>query len=333
MSTNRFNKIFATTCDQYNLGTAFLIWSIHYLIDQQQFYSLKTGKNELVPNNPLLNGTAHKMRPNRYRFSLNLKDILDKVSTSNYINHIRFFPDTKNLDQYAVENIKFQRDIEKYGIKVLNITSNKLQTLLPFLRAHYEDLNWQNNFEAVKKHCVHYWPNFFSNLEIFPSKLNNWHDIRENIAFHIRPFENKILNNTTHKNPTNVLIIQFQDFLFDGRQEILKIFDFLKFEYKKEKIKNWSTIHKKWSKNLKNYVLFCNDLELIVSNIIKNKKMDLKKYKINILKEAVILHLLMFKYNYNFKTNSDRLPNCTSEIYKLLIKNNRTGIEKIYDNQ
>jgi len=332
MSTNRFNKIFATTCDQYNLGTAFLVWSIHYLIDQQQFYSLQTRKNEIVPNNPLLNGTAHKMKRNRYSFSLNLKDILDEASTNNNFNHIRFFPDTKSLDQYAVENIKFQTDIEKYGIKVINITTNKLQTLLPFLRAHYEDLNWQNNFEAVKKHCLHYWPNFFNNLEIFPSKLTNWHDIRENIAFHIRPFENKDLNKN-HLSSDNVLHIQFQDLLFDGRQEILKIFDFLKFNYKKEKVKNWYTIHEKWSKNLKNYVLFCNDLELIVRNIIENKKMDLKKYKINVLKEAVILHLLMFKYNYNLRTQTNRLPNCTSKIYKLLIENNRIGIEKIYDNQ
>jgi len=128
-------------------------------------------------------------------------------------------------------------------------------------------------------------------------------------------------------------MVQFQDFLFHGKEEIFKILNFLNFTYKKEKIKYWCDIHKKWSTNLKNYVLFCNDIELIVQNIILNKKMDLKKYKINVLKEAVILHLLMFKYNYNLRTQTNRLPNCTAKIYKLLIENNRIGIEKIYDNQ
>jgi len=108
MYINRFNKIFATTCDQYNLGTAFLVWSIHYLIDQQQFYSLKTGKNEIVPNNPLSNGTAHKMKPNMFQYSLNLEDTLDKILINNSFNHLRFFPKTKILHQYTVENINFK---------------------------------------------------------------------------------------------------------------------------------------------------------------------------------------------------------------------------------
>ena len=61
--------------------------------------------------------------------------------------------------------------------------------------------------------------------------------------------------------------------------------------------------------------------------------MDLKKYKMNVLKEAVLLHLLMFKHDLNFKKQIEKIPNNTKDIFTLLEKNNRTGIEKLYDNQ
>ena len=43
--------------------------------------------------------------------------------------------------------------------------------------------------DLVKKHCLHRWPDFFTNKEIFDDKLESFHDIREQIAFNIRPYD------------------------------------------------------------------------------------------------------------------------------------------------
>ena len=56
-------------------------------------------------------------------------------------------------------------------------------------------------------------------------------------------------------------------------------------------------------------------------------------YKMDVLKEAVLLHFLMFKHDLNILIPIDRLPQDTSEIYKLLGKNPRTGIKKLYTEQ
>jgi hypothetical protein len=327
------NNIFATTCDQYNVGTAFLVWSIHHITGQKKYYSLEKEKTEVIPDNPLLHGTAHKTDLNVYWSTSNLENTIDRLNTSKSLNHVRFFPHTHSLSQYNIENKKFQNSIGEHGVKVINITCEKTQSLIGFLRANYEDLTWQNDIDKVKKHCLHYWPHFLDNADIFLNKLNTLHDIRENIAFNLRPYEFwKLYGNKTNSNK-NTYVSQIEDFLFNGEKEIKKILKFLNYEYEEAEINTWQEIHKQWSDDVKHYINFCNDIELIVKNIINNTEMDLKKYKMNVLKEAVILHLLMYKHDLNFKKQTDKMPNNTQDIFILLTKNDRVGIEKLYENQ
>ena len=73
-----------------------------------------------------------------------------------------------------------------------------------------------------------------------------------------------------------------------------------------------------------------NNVEKIADAIVSGTDMDLEKYNLDVLKEGVILHLLMYKHNLNFSNPINRLPNSTQQIHLLLSKNNRTGIENLY---
>jgi len=58
--------------------------------------------------------------------------------------------------------------------------------------------------------------------------------------------------------------------------------------------------------------------------------MNLEQYRMDVLKEGVLLHLLMFKHDLNLTKSIEKLPNDTQEIFKLLGRNNRTGQDEVY---
>jgi hypothetical protein len=111
-----------------------------------------------------------------------------------------------------------------------------------------------------------------------------------------------------------------------------KVLQFLGLECKEERIDTWCEIHAVWSWIHTPYLDFCNDIHEIIECIVNNKSMDLTKYNLDVLKEAVILHLLMFKHDLNLKLPVDHLPQDTQLIFSLLEENQRIGLEKLYHN-
>jgi hypothetical protein len=317
------NKIFAVTCDQFNLGTTFLIWSIHYCTNEKDFYSIADDEFVTISEDPFDGITAHKMRPNRYRPVFDVDAIINH--SGGKLNHFRDFS-KKYRDTGTSSTKPFLAKMETHGIKTINITCTGLQFLIGFLRFTYTEPNWQNNFDAVKKHCKHYWPRFFDDAHIYENRLTTWHDIREGIAFNIRPYQIPAIGN----NNKNIYDCEFEDLLTNGKKEILNILDFLDLKAHTPNLDHWCDMHDIWKGYLHHYINFCNDIEMIIESILKNKSIDLEQYRMDVLKEGVLLHLLMFKHGLNLTKSIEKLPHNTQEIFKLLGKNDRTGIQKIY---
>ena len=318
--------IFAVTNEQHSLGPHFLIWSIH-------INDLKSQKNSTIaniPSNPLVNKIAHKMPTNHCRTIESAKQMLELFNSKKELNHIRYSPMATSIKQQHEDNAKFQKILLENNVKIVNLTCTGLQHLTGFLRWNgYEEPDWQNKLDKIKEHCKHYWPQFFDNAEIFQSKLDSLHDIRENIAFNLRPNDYWQSFNGRNTNK-NIYHYQFEDFVLHGKETMIEIMKFLKLSYDETYYDEWCKIHDQWSQNVKNYVYFCNDIEHIVESIISNKSINLEKYQMNVLKEGVLLHFLMYKHDLNFNKAIEKLPLNTQEIYSLLGKNQRTGIEKLY---
>jgi hypothetical protein len=324
--------IFIVTGEQFNLGSHFLIWSIHHLSSQKKYYRQQGQSIETIPPNPLIDNTAHKMFTNHCRSIQSCQDTVEILSDSTNLNHIKFTPKKKTIEECNVEVLKCHSLMTANGIKVVNTTCNGLQHLIAFLRFSYQVANWQSNIDQVKEHCKHYWPHFFNNPEIYLDNLTSWHDIREGVAFNLRP--NDLIRSSPERiNGEMILHYKFEDLLLDGKVTIEKILKFLDLPYSDQILDDWCHIHTKWSIDLKHYIYFCNDIHEIVNNIVLERPMELVKYKMDVLKEGVLLHFLMFQHNLNLKTKIETLPTNTLEISKLLGKNNRTGLEKLYDNQ
>ena len=319
------NKIFAVTCDQFNLGTTFLIWSIYYCTNEKNYYRIKDDKFLEVPENPVDGVTAHQMKANTFTNLDNIEATMDQPGDN--LKHTRFSPDASYLETGVPSNKTFLSRMEKHGIKSINITCTGLQFLIGFLRWHDTEPNWQHNFDTVKKHCKHYWPGFFDNAHIYENRLHTWHDIRQGIAFNIRPYEFPAMGNNNNKNTYDC---EFEDLLTSGKKEILKILNFLKLKVHTPALDHWCDMHNIWRDYLQHYTHFCNNIEIIVESILNNRSMNLEQYRMDVLKEGVLLHLLMFKHELNLTKSVEKLPDDTQEIFKLLGKNNRTGHAEVY---
>ena len=322
--------IFSVTGEQFNLGSHFLIWSVHYLSSQKTYYRQQDKSTRKIPENPLTDDTAHRFLMNHCRSEESYLKTLEFLSDRTGLYHLKYTPRKKTIEESNEDIARFHVFMAEKNVKVLNTTCDDLQHLIAFLRFDYQIANWQYDMDKVKEHCQHYWPDFFKNKEIYLDNLNSWHDIREGIAFNLRPADlmRSAPNRIFHDN---ILHHRFEDFLQDGQGTIERVLNFLDLPYNNELIVDWSRIHAEWSEYLKHYIYFCNDIQLIVSNIVAERPMDLTKYKMDVLKEGVLLHFLMFQHELNLKVKMEVLPQNTKQIFALLGKNQRTGLEKLYD--
>jgi hypothetical protein len=284
----------------------------------------------ILPDNPLVGGTAHLMMPNSLPHGTDIKKTMEELKANNSLNHFRFFPsEDGTLVDYAMEVEKFHNRMAELDIKVINIGCEKFQGLIGFLRSHYEYPHWQKNMNKVKQHCLGYWPSFLDGKDVFADKMNSWHDLREAVAFRVRPYEHWKLWESKTTNKKNVYEYAIGNFISNPTEEIKKIFKFLGLDLNQSKLKEWISVQEQWRTNLDHYVDFCDDLEEIVYKIVNNQDMDLKKYQMNVLKEAVLLHFLIYKHNLNLNTKAETLPANTKNIFQLLCPNDSLGISRL----
>jgi len=323
--------IFLITNDQFNLGNVFLIWSVHYLSGSDDYYDGRIDAKRPIPDNPLLRVTAHKMKPNFVRTIESFLTVLDRIPKDHTINHIKFLIKAFSLEQHHRTNHELQMMSSSKGIKCINMTCADNQHLVGFLRHDIEQPQWQKDMDIVTEHCKHYWPYFFENASIFQDRLKTFHGIRENIAFNLRL--NDFWTHLPQRSDNDLIYhCQYDHWVKDGLDEMKKVLQFLGLECKEERVDTWCEIYSDWSRIHTPYLDFCNDIHKIIECIVNNKSMDLTKYNLDVLKEAVILHLLMFKHDLNLKLPVDHLPQDTKLIFPLLEENQRTGLEKLYHN-
>src|SRR6056300_317099 len=125
------HKIFAVTCDQFNLGTHFLIWSIHYCTNEKHFYNIRDDVFTTIPEDPFDGVTAHKMSANTVRPTDDIESIINQ--SGGKLNHIRGFPDASYLETGIPSNKTLLARMETHGIKSINLTCTGLQFLIGFL--------------------------------------------------------------------------------------------------------------------------------------------------------------------------------------------------------
>jgi len=319
------------------LGCTFLDWSIHYLSGQTQFHNINLGELELV-HDPLTNlGNAHRHKKNHPN---GLEETRKVIEWTRSVEHglVSFYPAPCNFEEDDTVSFsslldKQMRDYagiwqecsrENIPVVFVSIKSDPLYVLEPrSLDQSFLNKQKSLSLEEQKHVLIQYF---------FGDKINSsntvW-DQREQLALSIRPLNylsvEKYLDlSTAH------LYIDARELWHDGEALLRKILKYLDLNLYTTRLDHWKKIYYNWQQSQTKILKFSWNLDHICKSIVVDDYYDLTEYNLDLWKEAVIQHVILYKYGLNFKGwHLEKFPNNTKELHKLL-EPNQHNIEDIY---
>lgn len=171
--------------------------------------------------------------------------------------------------------------------------------------------------------------------EYFDKGKEDWEDVsslpwdrREYIALNFRPYST--INTANKVDLTNEKIYPFNvtNYYLNLQQHLPSMCNFIGIPVAEIPDATWehiSNIYTKWRTFRAEPVLWEMNLPIIVDSIVNGYNMDLTPYKLDIIKESVILHELLYKHNKNIRGYGlITLPLNTKDIHALLEDNFHT---------
>ena len=317
------------------IGGIFLDWSLHYLAGHKNYYSLKFNKVLPVPDNVFESDgfTPPTIFPKEL-FDLcytNIKNIRIENFNTLAIGPLRSTPYT---DSNTKESFAFLQNNSEKTV-VLYVAENYHRLCLAY---EHKTLGGKfNSLDILNKDYKDQWDDYIDTF--FLTAKNIWGkenlvdvwDRREFLALTLRPYlaDDSVLDNI-ELDKTHYGLEVFE--LFNNFDKTVKdLFKFLDIKIDQSRWEDWLKVYAQLQNRVYDRVLFAEYFECIIESIINNYYLDLTRFKLDIIREAVIQHELLYKHGLTIKGwGLEKFPNNTRDLHKLLEKNTYHTIENIY---
>jgi len=290
------------------VGGTFLTWSLHYLAGHTT-YLTTSGKYVDLPDNPMQKhnadgdnahgfetintGSTYKRvktaielldNPERERESKNLFNVL-YVHSGNY-----------HLDKHTEWHRAFNLMLEKkYPVILVRLPKAQVlyHSLLQFRRSE------QTHDDILECYFSH------STEQQKKSILANVYDKREFIALNYKnPFDfdeyATLFNSLPDRNDIlHLLSIDVWQNLDNTIHDIMKFIDI---PINSKRYEKWLIVYAQWKQIHTKRIMWCWYFDTIIEYILKGYSMDLERFDLDLYQEAVIQHVLIYKYGLNLKT-------------------------------
>lgn len=311
--------------DPGGIGGNFLTWTIYWLSGQQRYWHYASDKCRILPKNPLTKINSHNFESNLVYTYQQADNILHKTQNCpcdeiNCIYLHKFDGNDQDKDTDFIE--KFCRwadkivyvDVSPYHH--LYFCKYQGRVLTPTISDPTKrHKNWDDQFqEFIDTYFLE------SKTRWHASGMNAIWDQREFLALNMRPFEQKTSFTNAMSN-REYFYLDSRDLwtCLDG--SIRSLFDFFEIKVCEDRFQNWQSIYTDWRKVHHNQIFFGWYFDRILKNIIHGNPMDLSRFNLDIVQEACIQHVLIYKYGLNLKTwNLNKFHN-TRQLYNLLEPN------------
>ena len=345
--TNKMTNRFCLMSD-FSIGCTFVDWSVYWLAKQDDFYA-KTNWVPLV-SNPLSKTNAHSHQKNHPSGQAETSSYIESFKTVSSHNLLSLYPTQLHWDMAARElSIPLDESLKESNHNVIvnhtrqdfaqiwrlchennfaliyfNLSSSPVYQLS--VRVLGRQLLNDKRYTSVDETIRDYFDAFFKN-EYTP--LSVW-DCREIYALNVRPYAfNNIKEQIDFSLPH--LLLDSQEIWHDGEQALTKILNYLNLKIDKDRLIKWLPIYKEWQKIQHNTLKFSWNFEHICTSIVNNYYFDLSEYNLNIVQEAAIQHVMIYKHGLTFKAYGlEKFPDNTQELHKLLEPNIYHKVENIY---
>lgn len=331
-----------------SIGCTFLDWSIHFLSGQTEFYNVDLGWSKLCAD-PTQQKNAHGHPKNHPCGVDNTKQVIDKL-TSIKANVGSLYPapslsdfvakklnldiskiSEKNSDVYE-QICNYQADeysnifniCNTNNVPVIYVKQNSYFPYNMFFRADRKQ--FENKIAESQSEMMEEFLNVFfdqTNKKEWQNSVTNmsiW-DLREFIALNIRPYKKLLLDNNVNRHRPH-FYIDSMDLWCNGENTIVEVFKYLKLTIDSNRYDSWVLIYRKWQKQQLKILNFCWNIDNICESIVNNYYLDISSYNMDLWQEAIIQHILIYKYNLNLKNwQLEKFPANTQDLYALLEPN------------
>jgi hypothetical protein len=305
------------------IGGTFLTWSVYYLRGDNNYFLVQKNKKINLIDNPLTCNNAHKFIPNQPNIGAdrgleklyNMTNQLVQPSNHNEIVYLHNF-DTEADTNTGVTHLTTVAD------KIILVTgkSYPLYHFTYSLRSAQwiTATQWTSDPDIVYNHKVQKY--FADSKNVFwPQTLTDVWDQREFIALNFDPHDCASMEDSFDHNVNHYLLDTIE--LYNFEKHITDMFDYLGLKINPTRYKTWTEIYKNWQLLHQSRMLFVLYFNKIINYIINGYDLDLKRFNLDIMQEAAIQHVLIYKHNLNLKTWQLKKFTNTKQLYHLLESN------------
>ena len=323
-------------------GGTFLTWSLTWLTGENNYLNVATKAMVPICDNPLTGINAHGFRPNQ---PITLHDVIETyeyleqqpgvhfVYFHNLREEIRQWPVDPTIDPAAIA-LAFKK-----SNKVIRLQSSTTHDLYHIkwngriLTTAWNSVNDRyNSFDEQQQDFLNY---FFKDSLIMWNQtlgLDSVWDQREFMALNLRPFDQPRMANEPFKG-RDYYHLQCQDHWLTLDLVVQDLLHYIELPLDPDRWDHWKQIYEKWKllhHERMQFVWYFND---IIDCILNGTFLDLRRFDLDLMREAVIQHVLLYKYNLNFKTYNLEKFLDTLQLHQLLESNTCHQLDQIYQSQ
>jgi hypothetical protein len=334
--------VFSINCFK-SAGGTFLDWSIHWLSGQQQFFNTELGVIPLS-RDPITAINAHGHLRNHIsglEAVASAFDLFDTVTepvvsiypfcsyydvVANQLNIPATYDSIELLTEYrkqetgSIWNLCHQR---KAKIICLDVDHSAVPLYFQFTRNLDRRLFSNEPLESTKQVTQEYLDTFYKQDAGQWDEIDSVWNYREYAALNTRPFDDfdKGLGHYVDYSIPH-LRIDARELWYDGENVVRRAMTYIGLDIDESRLDHWKTVYSKWQAIQLDILKFTWNLDYICKAIIENRYFDLVPFKLDLYREIIILHVLLYRYNMNLKSwQLTQFPTNTQQLHALLEPN------------
>lgn len=304
------------------IGATFLSWTLYFLSGKTEYYEFRRKKVLPLSDNPLTKSNAHGHANNQFfKFEDWVTDVKNKKDIDR--NDLHFLAVLSNHETSEDEITEL---VDFYDKNIILTVPNEHY----FYHQKYKKRALFRKFTDPNSSAVDEYDQFNDFIEYFFKGakeswdnlgLNEVWDKREFLALNFRPRDSIKITDFVKRSNKDTFYLDSRDLWCNFDSSISECFKWMGIQMDQGRYDDWVKVYHEWRKKHYYRVQFGWYFEEIISSIINNKYIDLSRFELDIVQEAVIQHELIYKYNLNLKTYKLEKFTDTMQLHSLLEQN------------
>ena len=319
-------KNIVTVCTDYVSGGTFFSWTLEYLTGKDQYFGYNMPISDTpafidLPSNPLTKLNSHAFVANEFpvdnpNLGLSTVDNPDEAyffsldETDTYLELLQQQQTHVYVQNPGHERLAKIQDASKSVFRLVNDSMYYMN----FNQRHH-DADYCGNDDLLSRWLVKY---FANSIEKFGG-IENYYSRRELLSLIIRPHANS--SHGPYKSFDSSkphMLIHAHDMYHYFDSMVYDCFAYAGLAVNESRYEKWVQVWHQWRKIQKTRILFQSYLDRIVEYTVSGYDMDLTRFNLDIMQQAVIMQEIARKHDLTIAGYGVNEFTSTAQLHALL---------------